>query len=104
MTLAILDRVVEQCKRAGVKPIVVLFPDYYPMASSLDKDWIKPNIREYLENKESAQVIDLFPAFLHYEGDQKVLFLPDNHHWSAAGHQIVAEELIRQIFPDGVGD
>ncbi len=64
---------------------------------SLGLDWDRPAARlAEITAAQDIEFVDLYPVFLEKE-DPMTLFLKNNGHWSAAGHELAARTVAEKI-------
>jgi lysophospholipase L1-like esterase len=105
---SLFERVGEHMEKTGGRVLIVFtankeamdreaFSERFSSGESLGLDWDRPAAR--LAEITAAQEIgfvDLHPAF-RQEEDPMTLFLKNNGHWSAAGHELAARTVAEKI-------
>lgn len=96
VTTELLKELHQRSKEIGARFILVMFPN-----AAGDADYV---IQEYAFQKlaaaEGIECIDLTDTFAHAPKERGRLFL--EYHFSPAGHQLVADELLKLLQRDGV--
>lgn len=107
-----VQRILDLCKARGVRPTLVIFPHPYHLeVSTRAPRWA--GFWRTVAERNGAPLLDLFPAFLDAasvdagaspgQGGRPPsagrLFIRGDIHWSAAGHQLVADQILRAILP-----
>ena len=102
--LDLIERIVELAERPV---LLVVIPDEIQVNATFrrtvferfdldeaDYDWFGPGRRvlEIAERHEHATAIDLLPALREADREART-YSPNNTHWNARGHRVVAEQL-----------
>ncbi len=109
---AYVQGVLDLCKARGIRATLVIFPHpFHVEIATRAPKWAA--FWRGVADRNGVGLMDLFPVFLDATaGDTRtasgsggtkslsgVLFIPGDIHWSPAGHQLVAEEILRAISP-----
>jgi len=83
--------------------VVYPWPD---QIAARDRDSVQVTHWREWAAREGVDFVDLFPAFLEAGPPERVLrewFIPNDVHWNAEGHRVVAENLLAALREDGFG-
>lgn len=107
----LLSMISEECKKRNIPHLFVIAPsrgqvdprifEQYVSSNHKDRsryDWLKPNkvLAEYAQ-KNNLPLLDLYPRLAAEHRQGKRLYDEDEEHWTAAGNQVVADEILKYI-------
>lgn len=92
----ILKEAVELIRENRAKPVLVIVPPSRWITGTSEP------IRQSMLNfaaRHNVQAIDLTPVFREASAQKSVddYYIPDDHHWTALGHQLVAQTLRKEL-------
>lgn len=94
-----VQRVLDLCRAHGIRATLVIFPHpFHVELGTPAPNW--SGLWRRVAERNGVRMLDLFPAFLSpSRADASRLFIPGDIHWSATGHELVAEQLLRDMSP-----
>ncbi|MFN8207696.1 MAG: SGNH/GDSL hydrolase family protein [Bacteroidales bacterium] len=94
-----MKKLADLCRENQIKLKISVHP-WQPQVSAHDtSDYYVNSWRSFCE-KENIDFINLFPLFINGENPEIVIkkyYIPNDNHWSEAGHQLVASYLTKYI-------
>ena len=96
-----MSELVDLCKAHGIGVVVCVYPSPAQIIAR-DLNSIQVQVwRKFAQEKE-VDFVNLFPKFIGQETGRarevyREYFIEGDVHWNPAGHQLVAEELLKHL-------
>jgi lysophospholipase L1-like esterase len=104
-----VQRLLDLCKDHGIRANLVIFPHpFHIEVGTRAAKW--SGFWRRVAERNQVPLLDLFPLFVGQEEGEAAaqrravaerFFIPGDIHWNAAGHELVAEQILHELSPRG---